>query len=172
MTTANHIDIVDLMPALQSREVEFILDHLLHAIPAHHVGFWLADPAGDKLSLVVDRSTQGWSEHPGPVCISMGKGLVSKTYLEGSTEIDDGPYRRRESSGIVDEALNQSTACQLSVPFNLNGQRIGVMTAVQLSNEGTPLTGRWGLSKDGQPLLEGFAKVISTLIELQLRQLA
>ena len=159
-----HADAV--LHALNGAEVAFLFDHLIRVLPAHRVGVWLPAASGDQLLLVRDRAHGRWVDHGSLPSVPLSEGLVSKTFREGVTEMDDGMYRRKEGSSRVDQALHQITACQISVPVVLAGERAGVLSAVQLSNEGPPVPGRWGFADGSQQVMEGFAKVLEKLVVL------
>jgi|GEM_PF-4140457 hypothetical protein len=160
--SSSHADAV--IQALDSAELVFLFDHLIRVIPAHRVGFWLSGASGDELLLARDRALGRWVDHASVPSVPLSEGLVSKTFREGSTELDDGMYRRKEGSARVDQSLHQITACQISVPVVLAGERVGVLSAVQLANEGAPAPGRWGFTDGSQQTMEGFAKVFEGLI--------
>ncbi len=147
----------------EAEEFVFIFDHLLATLPAHRIGLWAKLPDSDTLQLVCNRSLKGWVNYEVPIQLPVTEGIVGSVYREQKSKADIGLYRSKEASPQIDQKIKQLTGYQVSVPFLMGGQCLGVLSAVQLLNEPVANPRSWGFPPECMTLMEGFSKIIALL---------
>ncbi len=159
---AQNADLYGFMQWLPS-STPALLKQTLHNMGGHEGSIWVVDKPGQQL--VTCYNTLELQRH---VCQDLSSGLVSKAFNEERAVHHKGLHRFQDSSGQVDETLEQKTQHQISVPFYICGQLCGALSAVQLSSdfhsaprEDVP----WGFKDDAIPLLAAAAAVIAEGIE-------
>ena len=150
--------------ALCDHEVRSLLAEFLPLIEASEIAIWVKDPQADQLVALLD--TLGPN---GPVELKitqpLATGIVSKVYREQTAFLDEGLWRSKAQSPLVDKALGQSTQYQLCVPFHFTGRPIGVMSAVQLSDSVHQAPARWGFNKKDLAILKVAAQAAALGME-------
>ena len=150
--------------ALCDHEVRSLLAEFRPLIEASEIAIWVKDPQADQLVALLD--TLGPN---GPVELKitqpLATGIVSKVYREQTAFLDEGLWRSKAQSPLVDKALGQSTQYQLCVPFHLTGRLIGVMSAVQLSDTFHQAPARWGFNKQDLAILKVAAQAAALGME-------
>ncbi len=159
--------------ALCDDDVRSLLAEFLPLINASELAVWVKDPEADRLIALLD--TLGPS---GPVELKitqpLSSGIVSQVYRSQTHFLDDGLWRSKAQSPLVDQALRQSTQHEMCVPFQLAGHPIGVMCAVQLSDSFHQAPTRWGFNSRDLNILKVAAQATSLAMDrarlaLQLR---
>lgn len=153
----------------EAGELCFVFDHLLATLPAHRVGLWLKAPGTETLQLVCNRSAKGWVGYDVPVQLAVTEGIVGAVFREQKSKADVGLYRDKAASPQIDQKIKQITGYQVSVPLLVNGECLGVLSAVQLLNEPVANPRSWGFPPECIPLMEGFSQIISLLWERRCR---
>lgn len=158
-----HCQIQDVPKLCEAEELVFIFDHLLATLPAHRVGLWMKEPNGETLQLACNRSSKGWVSYDKPIQLPVTEGIVGSVFREHKAKADVGLYRSKEASPQIDQQIHQHTGYQVSVPFLVGDECLGVLSAVQLLNEPLANPRSWGFPPECIPLMTGFSKIISLL---------
>ena len=87
---------------------------------------------------------------------------VLRCFETGSRVEDVLPFKPLPRDKRVDRMLDQETVCQISVPFQFQGERVGVLSVVQLDRERPD--GMWGFSPETGKRLEIFSRTLSRLL--------
>lgn len=158
-----HCQIQDIPKLCEAAELVFIFDHLLANLPAHRVGLWLKEPDSETLQLACNRSSKGWVIYDTPIQLKVTEGIVGSVYREHKAKADVGLYRSKEASPQIDQKIHQHTGYQVSVPFMVGEDCLGVLSAVQLLNEPLANPRSWGFPPECITLMTGFSEIISIL---------
>lgn len=140
-----------------------LLRQMLDQIGAHEASIWMVDR--QNAQLVTCYNTEELERH---IVQPLNSGLVCKAYNEEHSVHHKGVHRYQDSSGKVDEQLEQKTQHQISVPFYLCGQICGALSVVQLSSDfhSAPRAEvPWGFQGDTIPVVAAAATVIAEAIE-------
>ena len=162
-TGIGHLAIADLH-ALCDDPVRSLLAEFLPLIHASELAVWVKDPAADQLIALLDTLGPG-----GPVELKitqpLSSGIVSQVFREQSPFLDEGVWRSKTQSPLVDQALRQSTLHEMCVPFHLVGHPLGVLCAVQLSDSIHQAPARWGFTRADLAILKVAAQAIAIGME-------
>jgi len=149
---------------LCDHEVRSLLAEFLPLINASELAVWVKDPEADRLVALLD--TLGPS---GPVEMKITQpltsGIVSQVFRSQTHFLDDGLWRSKAQSPLVDQALRQSTQHEMCVPFHLAGHPVGVMCAVQLSDSIHQAPTRWGFNSHDLAILKVAAQAAALGME-------
>lgn len=150
--------------ALCDHEVRGLLADFLPLVNASEMAIWAKDPAGPHLVPILD--TLGPC---GPVEMKITQpltsGIVSQVYREQAPFLDQGLWRSKAQSPLVDRALRQSTLHELCVPFRLADHPLGVLCAVQLSDSIHQAPARWGFTPQDLAILTVAAQAAALAME-------
>ena len=158
-----HCQIEDVPKLCEAEELVFIFDHLLANLPAHRVGLWLKEPDSETLQLACNRSSKGWVSYDAPIQLAVTEGIVGSVFREHKAKADVGLYRSKEASPQIDQKIHQHTGYQVSVPFMVGEECLGVLSAVQLLNESLANPRSWGFPAECITLMTGFSGIIALL---------
>lgn len=150
--------------SLCDHDVRSLLAEFLPLVNASELSIWVKDPDADRLVALLD--TLGPA---GPVELKITQpltsGIVSQVYRTQTAFLDDGLWRSKAQSPLVDQALRQSTQHEMCVPFALAGHPIGVMCAVQLSDSIHQAPARWGFNSQELAILKVAAQAAALGME-------
>jgi GAF domain len=131
---------------------------------ASEIAIWAKVPGEDLLAAFIDTAgPEGGFEMK--VTQPLSEGIVTQVYREQSSYIDKGLWRNKKHSPLVDQQLHQRTQNEMCVPFQLAGCRLGVMSAVQLTDAKHAAPVRWGFDDQDLALLELAARAVSQAME-------
>ena len=149
---------------LCDHEVRGLLADFLPLVNASEMAIWVKDPASPHLVPILD--TLGPA---GPVEMKitqpLASGIVSQVYREQTAFLDQGLWKSKAQSPLVDQALRQSTLHELCVPFHLAGHPLGVLCAVQLSDSIHHPPARWGFTPQDLAILTVAAQAAALAME-------
>lgn len=155
---------IEKLHALCDHEVRSLLAEFLPLVNASEMALWVKDPAGPHLVPILD--TLGPA---GPVEMKVTQpltsGIVSQVYREQTPFLDQGLWKSKAQSPLIDKALRQSTLHELCVPFHLAGHPLGVLCAVQLSDSIHQAPARWGFTPQDLAILTVAAQATSLAME-------
>ena len=145
--------------ALRSLLAEFI--PLTHA---SEIAIWAKDPAADQLVALFDTAgPSGVLELK--VTQPLTSGIVSQVFREHAAFLDQGFWRPKKQSPLVDQMLNQVTQNEMCVPFEVAGHPLGVMSAVQLTDNRHKDPSRWGFDQQDLKHLKVAAQALGQSME-------
>lgn len=149
---------------LADPRVRELLAKFLPLTHASEIGIWAKVPGEDRLAAIVDTAgPEGAFEMK--VTMPLSEGIVSRVFLDQTSYLDKGLWRNKEQSQRVDQMLHQRTQNEMCVPFHLAGCRLGVMSAVQLTDARHAAPVRWGFDDQDLALLELSALAVSQAME-------
>lgn len=150
--------------ALCDDAVRGLIAEFLPLIHASELAIWVKDPQADNLVALLDTLGPG-----GPVEMKISQplssGIISQVFRDQKPFLDEGLWRSKAQSTLVDRALRQSTLHQMCVPFQIGGQLIGVMSAVQLADSIHQPPARWGFTRHDLDILHVAALAASLAME-------
>ena len=152
---------------LHSLGDEVVRSLLAEFVPLTHaseIAIWAKDPGAEELVALLDTSgPAGGFEMK--VRQPLAEGIVSQVYRERKNHLDQGLWRNKKRSPLVDQTLHQLTQHQMCVPFELAGHPLGVMSAVQLTDRKHNAPSRWGFDETDLKLLKLAARAVGQAME-------
>ncbi len=140
---------------------------LAEFVPLTHsseIAIWAKDPDAEQLVALLDTAgPDGGFEMQ--VTQPLTEGVVSQVYRDQMNYLDHGLWRDKGHSPLVDQKLHQMTQYEMCVPFHLAGHRLGVMSAVQLTDSKHNAPSRWGFDKLDLQLLRLAALALGQAME-------
>ena len=131
---------------------------------ASEIAIWAKVPGEEELAAFIDTAgPDGAIEMK--VTQPLSEGIVSQVYRDQAEYRDKGLWRNRQHSSLVDQAVHQRTQNEMCVPFHFAGQRLGVMSAVQLVDGKHANPARWGFDDQDLDLLKLAALAVSQSME-------
>lgn len=129
--------------SLGDATVRGLLAEFVPLTHASEIAIWAKDPDADQLVALLDTAgPNGGFEMK--VTQPLAEGIVSQVFLNQLNHLDHGLWRDKGHSSLVDQKLHQLTQYEMCVPFHLAGHRLGVMSAVQLTDRQHNAPSRWG----------------------------
>jgi GAF domain len=145
----------------------FVRELLAEFLPLSHaseIGIWAKVPGEDRLAAIADTAgPEGDFEMK--VSMPLSEGIVSQVFRDQASYLDKGVWRNKQQSQLVDQMLHQRTQNEMCVPFQLAGCRLGVMSAVQLTDARHAAPDRWGFDDQDLALLKLAALAVSQAME-------
>jgi GAF domain-containing protein len=152
------------MHGLCDDDVRSLLAEFLPLINASELAIWVKDPEAEQLVALLDTLGPG-----GPVELKVTQpltsGIVSQVYREQTPFLDQGLWRSKTQSPLVDRALGQSTLHEMCVPYQLAGRPVGVVCAVQLADSIHQPPPRWGFTPQDLAVLKVAAQAAALAME-------
>lgn len=152
---------------LHSLGDEVVRGLLAEFVPLTHaseIAIWAKDPDADQLVALLDTAgpTGGFEMK---VTQPLTEGVVSQVYRDQMNHLDHGLWRDKGHSPLVDQKLHQLTQYEMCVPFHLAGHRLGVMSAVQLTDRKHNAPSRWGFDDVDLTILRVAALALGQAME-------
>lgn len=155
---------LDELHTLGDSSVRHLLSLFTPLTSAHEIAVWAKDPNAEKLVPIIDTAgSDGNFEMR--VSQDLSHGIVSRVYTERTSYLDKGLWRSKERSKNVDNLLHQITQNEMCVPFYLAGQLLGVMSAVQLTDQKHAAPSNWGFKPEHLEVLVLAAEAIGLAME-------
>ena len=161
-----HLTITELH-SLGDDAVRSLLAEFVPLTHASEIAIWAKDPGADQLVALLDTSGPGGGFEL-KVTQPLNSGIVSQVYHEQTNFLDQGLWRSKQRSPLVDQALHQLTQNEMCVPFRLAGHRLGVMSAVQLTDRKHQAPTRWGFDEHDLKILKLAAQAVGQAMERSL----
>jgi hypothetical protein len=140
-------------------------EDLVHQLNADAGALWIIDKEKpEELTIAVNVGSRG-SSIEGHISQELSSGLVSKAFREETVVHDEGAFRDPEKSYSVDVTLGQMTNYQIAMPFFMFGQKVGAVTAVQVSTLEAPSRNDWGFKQDCVERFSHWVAVAQRLLE-------
>lgn len=152
---------------LHSLGGEAVRELLAGFVPLAHaseIAIWVKDPAADQLVGLLETAGPA-GEFEMKVTQPLAEGIVSQVYRDQTDHLDQGMWRGKGHSPLVDEQLQQLTMHEMCVPFHLAGHPLGVMSAVQLNDPKHNPPSRWGFDDEDLKTLKLAALALSQAME-------
>ncbi len=139
--------------SLGNEAVRGLLAGFVPLTHASEIAIWAKDPDAYQLvGLLHTAGPAGGFEMQ--VTQSLSEGIVSQVYRNETNHLDHGLWRDKGHSPLVDEQLHQLTQYEMCVPFHLAGHRLGVISAVQLTDSKHNAPSRWGFDEEDLTILK------------------
>ena len=156
---------VQSLQKLADQTVRESFGDLIHRLQADAGAIWVLEHnEPDELTIAVNVGEHSDSVE-GNVSQGLTSGLVSKSFREETLIRDEGTFSDPEQSVSVDMKLGQRTNYQLAMPFFMFGEKVGAVTAVQISTLEKPTRSEWGFDEQCVDNFRHWVAVAQRLLE-------
>lgn len=151
---------------MEAGDREF-LDQAFSMMMASEGSIWLADPGSQELVMAVNSG-------PDAAALELNtrqpdtEGILGKVYQEDAPYADQGIFRDKYESHMVDEALHQHTLHIAGYPLHVLGCKIGVLSIVQVVGEHAKLPETWGFPENHGEVFKILHTGLAAIVENRL----
>lgn len=149
---------------LCDQTVRGLLARFVHLAHAHEIALWVKDSEAERLVAVLDTAGPGGRLEM-KVSQPLNSGIVSQVFRDQTPFLERGLWRSKQRSPMVDEAIGQVTQNEICVPFVISGYRLGVLSAVQVTDDRHGEPDRWGFEEPDLQVLQILAEVLAIALE-------
>jgi len=147
-------------------DVRDSLRKVAERISADEASFWMKVPDRESLVMVLNGNPRS-QDMEIEAEQSLSDGLISLVFKRGDPFMDPHSIPTRTHSNKIDIEFEQSTHYMAIVPVTVQGQRVGVVSAVQFARVGDRLrkASEWGFAKDALEQLAELSSEIALKID-------